>query len=92
MRFVKNELIQYKEEKKNLKAHQICSSWSKYSSNCRRNKKMIFKSFRLRSFYNNLNLKRVFTMLCAGFYDVRLPAIGAQVPLVRENRFYQAIG
>lgn len=42
-------------------------------------------------FYNNMNLKRVYY---SGYvpisHDNRLPAIGTPVPMVRENRLYQA--
>ena len=42
-------------------------------------------------FYKNMNLKRVYY---SGYtpvtMDARLPAIGTQVPLMRENRLYQA--
>jgi predicted DNA-binding helix-hairpin-helix protein len=58
MRFVKNELIQYKEERKNLKAHLVCSSRSNTQVIVGATQKMIFKSFSCGSFYNNFNLKR----------------------------------
>ena len=47
--------------------------------------------FMANAFYKNMNLKRVYY---SGYvpisYDNRLPAIGTPVPMVRENRLYQA--
>ena len=53
---------------------------------------MIFQIIQVADhFYKNFDLKRVYY---SGYVpisnDARLPAIGAQVPLVRENRLYQA--
>ncbi|RKS95009.1 putative DNA modification/repair radical SAM protein [Flavobacterium limicola] len=93
MRFVKNELIQYKEEKKKFK------STPKFAPAGQSTQVIIgatqendFQIIQVADhFYNNFNLKRVYY---SGYVpvsnDARLPAIGAQVPLVRENRLYQA--
>ncbi|MCF6139951.1 putative DNA modification/repair radical SAM protein [Flavobacterium sp. K77] len=93
MRFVKNELIQYKEEKKKFK------STPKYAPAGQSTQVIVgatqendFQIIQVADhFYNNFNLKRVYY---SGYVpvsnDARLPAIGAQVPLVRENRLYQA--
>ncbi|QIH38779.1 putative DNA modification/repair radical SAM protein [Flavobacterium sp. Sr18] len=93
MRFVKNELIQYKEEKKKFK------STPKFAPAGQSTQVIIgatqendFQIIQVADhFYNNFNLKRVYY---SGYVpvsnDARLPAIGGQVPLVRENRLYQA--
>jgi predicted DNA-binding helix-hairpin-helix protein len=64
MRFVKNELIQYKEEK--IKSNPNCCR-SKYSSNIGATQENDFQITGCGSFYNNFNLKRVITLLCSGF-------------------------
>ncbi len=93
MTFVKNELIQYKEEKKKFK------NTPKYAPAGQSTQMIIgatdendFQIIKVADhFYNNFNMKRVYY---SGYVpvsnDVRLPAIGAQVPIVRENRLYQA--
>ena len=93
MTFVKNELIQYKEEKKKFK------NTPKYAPAGQSTQMIIgatdendFQIIKVADhFYNNFNMKRVYY---SGYVpvsnDARLPAIGAQVPIVRENRLYQA--
>lgn len=93
MGFVKNELIQYKEEKKKFK------STPKFAPAGQSTQVIVgaaqesdFQIIQVADhFYNNFNLKRVYY---SGYVpisnDTRLPAIGAQVPVVRENRLYQA--
>ncbi len=93
MTFVKNELIQYKEEKKKFK------NTPKYAPAGQSTQMIIgatdendFQIIKVADhFYNNFNMKRVYY---SGYVpvsnDVRLQAIGAQVPIVRENRLYQA--
>ena len=93
MAFVKNELIQYKEEKKKFK------STPKFAPAGQSTQVIIgatqendFQIINVANhFYKNFNLKRVYY---SGYVpisnDTRLPAIGSQVPLVRENRLYQA--
>ncbi len=93
MEFVKNELIQYKEEKKKYR------STPKFAPAGQSTQVIIgatqendFQIIQVANhFYKNFNLKRVYY---SGYVpisnDTRLPAIGSQVPLVRENRLYQA--
>lgn len=93
MRFVKNELIQYKEEKKKFK------STPKFAPAGQSTQVIVgaaqendFQIIHVADhFYNNFNMKRVYY---SGYVpisnDTRLPAIGTQVPLIRENRLYQA--
>lgn len=93
MGFVKNELIQYKEEKKKFKSTPKFApagqSTQVIVGATQENDRQIIQV--ADHFYKNFNLKRVYY---SGYVpvsnDTRLPAIGAQVPLVRENRLYQA--
>lgn len=93
MRFVKNELIQYKEEKKKFKsAPKFAPAGQSTQVIVGATQENDFQIIQVADhFYNNFNLKRVYY---SGYVpvsnDARLPAIGAQVPLVRENRLYQA--
>jgi putative DNA modification/repair radical SAM protein len=93
MRFVKNELIQYKEEKKKFKSTpKFAPAGQSTQVIVGATKENDFQIIQVADhFYNNFNLKRVYY---SGYVpvsnDARLPAIGAQVPLVRENRLYQA--
>jgi putative DNA modification/repair radical SAM protein len=93
MGFVKNQLIQNKEDKKKFK-HTPKFAPAGQSTQVivgatNENDMQIIQV--ADHFYNNFNLKRVYY---SGYVpvsnDARLPAIGAQVPLVRENRLYQA--
>lgn len=93
MGFVKNELIQYKEEKKKYK------NTPKFAPAGQSTQVIVgaasendFQIIQVADhFYNNFNMKRVYY---SGYVpisnDTRLPAIGTQVPLIRENRLYQA--
>ncbi len=93
MRFVKNELIQYKEEKKKFKSTPKFApagqSTQVIVGATNENDYQIIQV--ADHFYSNFNLKRVYY---SGYVpvsnDARLPGIGAQVPLIRENRLYQA--
>lgn len=93
MGFVKNELIQYKEEKKKYKSvpkfAPAGQSTQVIVGASQENDLQIIQV--ADHFYNNFNLKRVYY---SGYVpvsnDARLPAISAQIPLVRENRLYQA--
>ena len=93
MKFVKNELIQYKEEKKKFKSTpKFAPAGQSTQVIVGATQENDFQIIQVADhFYNNFNLKRVYY---SGYVpisnDVRLPAIGAQVPLVRENRLYQA--
>ena len=89
---VKNEIIQYKAEKKLIK------STPKYAPAGQSTQMIIGASgetdkdimYASNYFYKNFNLKRVYY---SGYvpisYDSRLPQIGAEVPMLRENRLYQ---
>lgn len=93
MDFVKNELIQYKEEKKKYKSvPKFAPAGQSTQVIVGATNENDFQIIQVADhFYNNFNLKRVYY---SGYVpisnDTRLPAIGAQVPVVRENRLYQA--
>ena len=89
---VKNEIVRYKSEKK------IIRSTPKYAP-AGQSTQMIVGATResdkdimysATHFYKNYNMKRVYY---SGYVPVaddnRLPAIGTQVPMLRENRLYQ---
>lgn len=92
---VKNEIIQYKKEKKLIK------STPKYAPGGQSTQMIVGASgendmqimYTSNYFYKNFNLKRVYY---SGYvpisYDTRLPQIGTPVPMLRENRLYQPIG
>ncbi|QLE02929.1 putative DNA modification/repair radical SAM protein [Galbibacter sp. BG1] len=89
---VKNEIIQYTNEKKLIK------STPKYAPAGQSTQMIVGASgendyqimHTSNYFYKNYNLKRVFY---SGYvpisYDSRLPQIGSEVPILRENRLYQ---
>lgn len=93
MKFVKNELIQYKEEKKKYKSTpKFAPAGQSTQVIVGATQENDFQIIHVADhFYKNFNMKRVYY---SGYVpisnDVRLPAIGSQVPLVRENRLYQA--
>ncbi|MCK8140268.1 putative DNA modification/repair radical SAM protein [Flavobacterium sp. I-SCBP12n] len=93
MGFVKNELIQYKEEKKKFKSTpKFAPAGQSTQMIVGATQENDFQIIQVADhFYKNYNMKRVYY---SGYVpisnDVRLPAIGSQVPLVRENRLYQA--
>lgn len=93
MHFVKNELIQYKEEKKKYKSTpKFAPAGQSTQVIVGATKENDFQIIHVADhFYKNFNMKRVYY---SGYVpisnDARLPAIGSQVPLVRENRLYQA--
>ena len=90
---VKNEIIQYTSEKK------IIKSTPKYAPAGQSSQMIIGASnetdmqvmYTSNHLYNKFNLKRVYY---SGYipisYDKRLPVIGTEVPILRENRLYQA--
>ncbi|WP_191859654.1 putative DNA modification/repair radical SAM protein [Hanstruepera ponticola] len=92
MEKVKNEIIQYKNEKK------IIKSTPKYAPGGQSTQMIIGATgendyqimHTSKFFYKKFNLKRVYY---SGYvpisYDSRLPQIGSQVPMLRENRLYQ---
>ena len=93
MRFVKNQLIQYKEEKKKFKkTPKFAPAGQSTQMIIGATQENDYQIIQVADhFYNNYDLKRVYY---SGYVpisnDVRLPAIGSQVPLIRENRLYQA--
>lgn len=93
MKFVKNELIIYKEEKKKFKSTpKFAPAGQSTQVIVGATQENDFQIIQVADhFYNNYNMKRVYY---SGYVpvsnDARLPGIGSQVPLVRENRLYQA--
>ena len=92
MEKVKNEIIQYKAEKKLFKNTPIYSPAGQSTqmiigATNETDAEIMYTSA---SFYKNFNLKRVYY---SGYvpisYDSRLPSIGTEVPMMRENRLYQ---
>jgi putative DNA modification/repair radical SAM protein len=89
---VKNEIMQYNSEKK------IIKSTPKYAPAGQSTQMIIGASgendmqimYTSNYLYNRFNLKRVYY---SGYipvsYDKRLPVIGTEVPVLRENRLYQ---
>lgn len=89
---VKNEIIQYNQEKK------IIKSTPKYAPAGQSTQMIIGATgesdkdimYSATHYYKNYNMKRVYY---SGYVpvaeDSRLPAIGTQVPMLRENRLYQ---
>lgn len=89
---VKNEIIQYQSEQKILK------STPKYAPAGQSTQMIIGATgesdrdimYSARHYYTHFNMKRVYY---SGYvpvtHDDRLPAIGSQVPMLRENRLYQ---
>jgi len=90
---VKNEIIQYKAEKK------VIRSTPKYAPAGQSTQMIIGATgesdkdimYSANHYYQNYNMKRVYY---SGYVpvaeDKRLPAIGTQVPMLRENRLYQS--
>ncbi|MGJ8592667.1 MAG: putative DNA modification/repair radical SAM protein [Aquaticitalea sp.] len=92
MEKVKNEIIQYKSEKKLIKstpkfAPAGQSTQMIIGASGETDQQIMWTS---NYFYKNFNLKRVYY---SGYipisYDTRLPQIGTDVPMLRENRLYQ---
>jgi putative DNA modification/repair radical SAM protein len=92
MEKVKNEIIQYKNERKLLKKVPIYapagqSTQMIVGASGETDAEIMYTSAH---FYKNFNLKRVYY---SGYvpisYDQRLPSIGTDVPVLRENRLYQ---
>ena len=92
MKKVKNEIIQYKEESRLIK------STPKYAPAGQSTQMIVGATgesdrdimYSSAFFYRNYNMKRVYY---SGYVpisnDPRLPALGSQVPMLRENRLYQ---
>lgn len=89
---VKNEIIQYKSEQKVIKttpkyAPAGQSTQMIIGATGESDKDIMYSATH---YYKNYNMKRVYY---SGYVpvaeDKRLPAIGSQVPILRENRLYQ---
>ncbi|WP_405382372.1 putative DNA modification/repair radical SAM protein [Maribacter sp. LLG6340-A2] len=89
---VKNEIIRYKEEKKIIKhtakyAPAGQSTQMIVGATGESDKDIMYSATH---FYKNYNMKRVYY---SGYVsistDSRLPSIGTEVPMLRENRLYQ---
>ncbi len=93
MGFIKNELILYKEEKKIFKkVPKFAPAGQSTQMIVGATDETDFKIIKVADhFYQNFNLKRVYY---SGYVpmleDSRLPSIHSQVPMLRENRLYQA--
>ena len=93
MGFIKNELILYKEEKKIFKkVPKFAPAGQSTQMIVGATDETDFKIIKVADhFYQNFNLKRVYY---SGYVpmleDSRLPSIDSQVPMLRENRLYQA--
>lgn len=93
MDFVKNELILYKEERKLFKkTPKFAPAGQSTQMIVGATDETDLKIIKVANhFYQNFNLKRVYY---SGYVpmieDVRLPSIHSQVPMLRENRLYQA--
>ncbi|RZA02545.1 MAG: putative DNA modification/repair radical SAM protein [Sphingobacteriaceae bacterium] len=93
MRYLKNEIILHKEEKKLFKKAPIFApagqSTQVIIGATPETDQQVLQS--ASHFYKNFNLKRVYY---SGYVpvlaDSRLPALNTTVPMVRENRLYQA--
>ncbi|MAK34901.1 MAG: putative DNA modification/repair radical SAM protein [Flavobacteriaceae bacterium] len=92
MRKVKNEIIQYKSEKKLIKSTPIYapagqSTQMIIGASNETDAEIMYTSA---YFYKKFQMKRVYY---SGYipisHDHRLPAIGTEVPMLRENRLYQ---
>lgn len=93
MKFLKNEIIKHTEEKKQFKKTPVFAPAGQSTQ-------MVIGAtpetdldilYLANGFYKKMNLRRVYY---SGYVpisnDNRLPAIGTPVPMVRENRLYQA--
>ncbi|MFV5694359.1 putative DNA modification/repair radical SAM protein [Flavobacterium sp. LB3P122] len=93
MGFVKNEILVYKEEKKKFKSTpKFAPAGQSTQLIIGATQETDFQIIKVADhFYNDFNLKRVYY---SGYVpisnDNRLPPLGSQVPLIRENRLYQA--
>jgi putative DNA modification/repair radical SAM protein len=96
MKFLKNEIIAHKEEKKSLikvsKAPLFAPAGQSTQMVIGATPETDWQILKLSDgFYKQMQLKRVYY---SGYVPVsndnRLPAIGTPVPMIRENRLYQA--
>lgn len=93
MKFLKNEIIAYKDEKKALvKAPLFAPAGQSTQMVIGATPETDWQILKLsEGFYQQMHLKRVYY---SGYVPVsndnRLPALGTPVPMIRENRLYQA--
>jgi len=93
MEYLKNEIVGYKEEKKrNYKAPIFAPAGQSTQMVIGATKESDLEILGMADyFYQKMNMKRVYY---SGYvpisYDSRLPVIGTPVPIIRENRLYQA--
>ena len=93
MEFVKNQLIQFKDERKHFKhVPKFAPAGQSTQMIVGAAGESDFQIIKMADhFYKEFNMKRVYY---SGYVpisnDSRLPSIGTQVPMVRENRLYQA--
>lgn len=92
MKKVKDEIIQYRQEKKIIKSTPVYapagqSTQMIVGASGETDAEIMYTSA---FFYKKYNMKRVYY---SGYipisYDQRLPSIGTEVPILRENRLYQ---
>ncbi|ASV32036.1 putative DNA modification/repair radical SAM protein [Maribacter cobaltidurans] len=92
MRKVKDEILRYQEEKKRIKSIQAYapagqSTQMIVGATGESDKDVMYSATH---FYKKFHMKRVYY---SGYvpvsHDSRLPSIGTQVPMLRENRLYQ---
>nr|WP_294779693.1 putative DNA modification/repair radical SAM protein [uncultured Flavobacterium sp.] len=93
MEYLKNEIVGYKEEKKlNKKAPIFAPAGQSTQMVIGATQENDMEILGMANyFYDQMNMRRVYY---SGYvpisYDNRLPAIGTPVPMIRENRLYQA--
>lgn len=93
MRFVKNTLTQFNEELQKFKSTpKFAPAGQSTQMIIGATQETDLQIIKVADhFYNHFNLKRVYY---SGYVpvlsDTRLPALGTEVPMVRENRLYQA--
>ncbi|MBT31514.1 MAG: putative DNA modification/repair radical SAM protein [Thalassobius sp.] len=93
MKYLKNEIIGHKEEKKlNRKAPVFAPAGQSTQMVIGATRENDFEILKVADyFYQKMNLRRVYY---SGYVpistDNRLPIIGTPVPIIRENRLYQA--
>ncbi|MCD0465635.1 putative DNA modification/repair radical SAM protein [Flavobacterium sp. ENC] len=93
MHYLKNEIADHKEERKsNFKAPLFAPAGQSTQMVIGATKESDLEILGMADyFYQQMNMRRVYY---SGYvpisYDNRLPAIGTPVPIIRENRLYQA--
>lgn len=93
MEFIKNQLVQFKDESKHLKnVPKFAPAGQSTQLIVGATGESDLQIIKVADhFYKQFNMKRVYY---SGYVpisnDARLPSIGTQVPMIRENRLYQA--